>query len=265
MEDIINGLVQLGLSRREAESYLLIIREHRVSSDFLKLKLGISDQDAEKILELLTVKKLIKPVFELPNTYEVIEPEAAISSLVLNCIKDLEDRISQVRNLGLKIRDDILKIYREAKYGIRAEQLIQPLASLDEMEVYTFKAISEAEKNIDIFTLTFGWYDKIREALISCLDRKVTVRVLMKIANETSRRIALELKEIGANVKLLAEEWHPLRGTIVDNKKIIFLIWVSKGEKPVYYLPHYSTNDGILEIFKEFFNKKWSEAKPFTD
>jgi sugar-specific transcriptional regulator TrmB len=265
MESIVRGLIQLGLSREEAESYLLIIKEHRASTDFLKLKLGISDQDAEKILEALTVKRLIKPVFELPNTYEATEPETAISGLVLNYIKNLEDRASQIRSLGLKIRDDILKIYREAKYSIKAEQLIQPLASLDEMEVYTFKTISEAERSIDIFTLTFGWYNKVREALISCLDRKVTIRVLMKIADEASRRVALELKEVGANVKLLAEEWHPLRGTIVDNKKIVFLIWASKGEKPVYYLPHYSTNDGILEIFKEFFNKKWSEAKPLTD
>ncbi|MEM1545034.1 MAG: helix-turn-helix domain-containing protein [Candidatus Methanomethylicia archaeon] len=262
MENIVNSLIQLGLSRGEAETYLLIIKEYRVSTDFLKLKLGVRSQDVEEILKLLTVKGFIKPVSELSNTYEATEPETAISRLVLNRIKDLEDKISQIRNLGLKIKDDILKTYKEAKYGIRAEQLIQPLASLSEMEIHTFKIISEAERNIDIFTLTFGWYDKVREALISCLERRVTIRVLMKIADETSRRIALELKELGASVKILAEEWHPLRGTIADNKRMVFLIWASKGEKPIYYLPHYSTNEGILEIFKEFFNKKWNEAKP---
>lgn len=264
MNNVVDDLIQLGLSKEEAEAYLLIIKEDRVSTDSLKLRLKISDQDANRILELLTAKGLIKPISKLASIYEAVEPENAISNLVLNCIKEFEDRIYQLRNLGLKVKDSINKMYKEAKYGIRAEQLIQPLSSLSEMEVHTFRIISEAERSIDIFTLTFGWYDKVREALTSCLERKVTVRVLMRIADENSRRVALELKEIGANVKLLAEEWHPLRGTMADNKRIVFLVWASKGEKPVYYLPHYSTNEGILEVFKEFFNKKWGEAKLFT-
>ena len=66
---------------------------------------------------------------------------------------------------------------------------------------------------------------------------------------------------INAEVKTVPEKNIKTRGTIVDKRAVLFVIWASesteKGEPRKVYRPQYSSNPGIVEVFRASFNYHW--------
>jgi sugar-specific transcriptional regulator TrmB len=128
---------------------------------------------------------------------------------------------------------------------------------LKEAEVSTKEMIKSATKSIDIFTHVFNWYDDVEDELIAATKRGCKVRVILK--NEQSNINLVKLKSIGIEFKLIDKERVKTRGTIVDESKVIFVIWATEGVEEVrrIYRPQFSYNEGIVEVFSHFFEFLW--------
>ena len=133
---------------------------------------------------------------------------------------------------------------------------------LDKMEKRTSKIISEADKEIFIFAEKFDWYENIQKDFNRALSRGVKAKVLMMVIDEYTRKRAKELQELGAEVKHCSEKWYSVRGTMIDNNELIFVIWATKKDipRPLHYKPHYTRNIGLIRIFSDAFEKRWEEA-----
>jgi hypothetical protein len=74
-----------------------------------------------------------------------------------------------------------------------------------------------------------------------------------------------ELVTLGAQIRDTREPWHPVRGTLIDNKDLIFVIWVAEETErywnPIVYTPHHTKNQGLIRIFHESFDYRWNAAK----
>jgi hypothetical protein len=74
-----------------------------------------------------------------------------------------------------------------------------------------------------------------------------------------------ELSALGAQVRDTKEPWHPVRGTLIDNRDLIFVIWAAEEAErywnPIVYTPHHTKNQGLIRIFRESFDYRWSNAK----
>src|SRR5438093_12980448 len=69
--------------------------------------------------------------------------------------------------------------YWELRLGVKPEDLLEPLSTLEEMEVRTVRAIANATRNVSISAETFRRLGKVKEELYRALERGVKFRLLM--------------------------------------------------------------------------------------
>jgi len=257
----IEALKKAGLSKLEAEAYLFLVENPQVSESDLCNSLNAPLSDVRAAIASLLQKGLVKILDH--GKYEAIPPSKATQILLEIKTRSIEAELAELRKDLHAVKSSLEDKYWERRYGIRDELLIESLDDLRSMEIKTAEIISRAQRSISIFTASFEWYSKVKELLLGALHRKVAVKVLMRVVDERSKRTAKDLVENGAEVRCATEEWYPVRGTLVDESKLVFLIWTTE-KKLSYYKPHYTENPGLIRVFNDAFNRRWERAKPLS-
>jgi len=173
--------------------------------------------------------------------------------------------VSKETSVALELEKLLEPTYWESRLGIRPEEIIEPLRDLPEMELRTARILGNALKEVSIFAETFGWYGKVRESLFQAHNRGVGMKVLMMVKDDSTKERAKELRGIGVQVRHCAEEWYPVRGTLVDDQELVFVIWATKKSevpRPIYFRPNYTRNQGLIRIFRDAYMKRWEEGQP---
>lgn len=255
---IVENLKKSGLTQLEAEIYVFLNENPQKGEAELCNALRAPLSDVRQALSSLVTKGLIKQLNH--DKYDVIPPSKATEILLGIKTKCIESELAELRKSLHLVREALEGKYWEKRYGIRDELLIEPLEDLKSMEIKTAEIISQAQRDISIFTASFEWYRKVRELLLNAIQHGVRVRVLMRVVNDQSMETAKDLIENGAEVRCTVEEWYPVRGTLVDESKLVFLIWVTE-KKTSYYRPHYTENLGLIKVFIDAFNRRWERAR----
>jgi sugar-specific transcriptional regulator TrmB len=256
-------LKRLGLSAGESKIYLRLLSQSKGEMvDRIVTTFGIPAAIAEDSLKGLADKGLVRIS---SNRVEVVQPRTFLQRILEQRKTILENQIAQESSAALELEKLLEPIYWEGRMGIRPEEIIEPLRDLPDMELHTARMLGNATQEALIFAQTFGWYGKVRESLFQAHDRRVAIRILMMVSDESTREKAKELEGLGIQVRHCVEEWYPVRGTLVDGQELVFLIWATKKRdvpRPVYYRPHYTRNPGLIRIFRDAFLKRWEGGKP---
>lgn len=256
-------LRSLGFSENQCKIYFALLESSEGESiDKVMTELGVSPAEAEGAIKLLVDKEAIRVI---SNKLEANPPKQFLAKLVEDKRSEGERQLGDFADRALSLQRLLEPSYWEKRRGIRPEDILEPLDDLAGMEIRTVKMIGNAEKYVRIFAQTFGWYAKIREELYRALDRGVRTRALMIAIDEYSGTVSRELKNLGAEVRLSSQDWYPVRGTLVDDSELVFLIWATdkrQTPKPVYYRPHYTRNPGLIRVFADAFDKRWDQARP---
>jgi len=260
-DDFAQKLTNVGFSSIEASIYLTLLKEIKAKSlEEIVTLANIEPKDAEPALRKLVSIDALKVD---RNKFEALPPQRVLSRSLDEQESKHKDLLIAMENTISEITGPLQTIYWEKRLGIRPSEIMESLESLESMEIKTVEIIEKAKREIRIFAGTFGWYYKIKKSLISALERGVRVKVLMIMGIESEEK-TVDMNELGIDVKQSLEEWYPVRGTLVDDHEQVFLVWATKKEdvsKPIHYRPLYSTNDGLIKIFKDAFEKRWGEAK----
>jgi len=255
-------LETLGLSEGESKVYLkLLLQPGGEMVDKVVTAFGISAGTAEAALKSLADKGLIKIS---SNRAEAVEPRAAVQRILDQRKRTLESQMSYEASIGLQLEKSLEPVYWENRLGIRPEDIIEPLRDLPDMEVRTARILGTASKEVVVFAETFGWYDRVRESIFQAHDRHVNMKVLMMVRDDYTKSRAEELRGLGISVRHCAEEWYPVRGTLVDDQELVFVIWATRKSavpRPIYFRPNYTRNQGLIRIFRDAFMKRWEEAQ----
>ncbi len=253
-------LTDLGLSSGESKIYLRLLslpegeQLEKIVSAF-----GMPSAIAEDSLKSLADKGLLRIS---RNRAEVLQPRLALQKILEERRRSLDAQLSQEASAALSLEKFLEPVYWEARMGIRSEEIIEPLRDLADMELRTTRMLGDATREAIIFAETFGWYDKVRESLNQAHDRRVTIRILMMANDDSTRKRAGELAELGIQVRHFPDEY-PVRGTLVDEQELVFLVWATRKrgvQHPVYYRPHYTKNQGLIRIFRDAFLKRWEQG-----
>ena len=263
-DDLAKRLTDVGFSFVEASIYLTLLKEIKAKSleEIIALT-GYEPKDAESGLRRLV---LIDALIVDRNKFEALPPQKVLSRSLDEQESKCKDLLISMENTISEITGPLQTIYWEKRMGIRPSEIIESLDSLESMENKTGEIIEKAKRDIRIFAGTFGWYYKIKKSLVSAIERGVRVKVLMIMGSESVEKTA-DMKKLGIDVKQSMEEWYPVRGTLIDDSEQVFLVWATKKEdvsKPIHYRPLYSTNDGLIKIFRDAFEKRWGDAKQIS-
>jgi sugar-specific transcriptional regulator TrmB len=257
-----NLLVSLGLSAGEARLYLkLLTQPEGEMLDKVVTAFGIPTPIAEDAIKSLSDKGLVKIS---SNRVEASQPRMVIQRIMDQRKQNLEHELIHQSSTALDLEKLLEPVYWENRLGIRPEDIIEPLRDLSDMELRTARILGGASREIFIFAETFGWYEKVREALFEAHDRGVETKILMLVKDASTQQRAKELRDLGMQVRHCAEEWYPVRGTLVDDQELVFVVWATKKSevpRPIYFRPNYTKNQGLIRIFRDAFQKRWEEAQ----
>lgn len=255
-------LVSLGLSASESKVYLKLLAEPEGEVlDRVVTAFGIPTPIAEDALKSLSDKGLVKVS---SNRVEVIQPRLVLKRILDQRKRTLEEELSRQNATALDLEKLLEPVYWEKRLGIRPEDIIEPLRDLPDMELRTAQILSGARREVFIFAETFGWYEKVRESIFQAHDRRVAMKVLMMVKDASTEQRAKELGGLGIQVRHCAEEWYPVRGTLVDDQELVFVVWATKKSevpRPIYFRPNYTQNQGLIRIFRDAFQKRWEEGQ----
>ena len=256
-------LKELGLSDGEVKVYLQLLRQPQAEMlDKVVTAFEIPTSEAEDSVKSLADKGIIRIS---RNKVKAVQPRIVIQTLLDRRRRSVEAQVAQETSNALVLEKILEPVYWENRMGLRSEEIIEPLRDLPDMELHTAQVLGNATKEAAIFAETFGWYDKVREALFQAHDRGVKLRILMMANDESTLKRARDLQVIGVQVRHCTEEWYPVRGTLVDDQELVFLIWATRERdvtRPIYYRPHYTRNPGLIRIFRDAFQKRWEEGIP---
>ena len=253
---------ELGFSEEECLIYfdLLTRAEGEAIENILAHSKGPTGQ-AEEAVKSLVDKGLVRI---RSNRLEASEPKLALSKLQEDRRAQMSREIEVVNTTASRLVGLLDPQYWESRLGVKPEDLLDPLPSLEAMELQTIRILSNATRDVAISAENFGWFDKVREEIDRGLDMGVRFRVLMKVKDNATRERLDELRRMKIHVKESREEWYPVRGTLSDNAELVFLIWTgreSEVERPKFYRPHYTKNPGMIRVFADAFERRWMEAE----
>ncbi len=258
-DDIQRVMQSLGFTKYEIAIMIVLYKNGSLKADEIAKLSNVPLTRTYDALENLKRKKFITISLGRPRFYIPEPPEIAVNALLeleQNKHKELFDNFSNQATTFLNMAQDLFKRHNT---HIIPESLMTQFSTLKEAEEFTHKLINSAENTIDIFTHVFNWFSSIEEDIQNAIDRGCTIRVLLHRSADKSNINIKYLQSLGIKVKLLNDEHILTRGTIVDNKTVLFIIWATENQnKRIIYRPQISSNKGIVEVFSFFFEYLWN-------
>jgi sugar-specific transcriptional regulator TrmB len=258
-------LRQLGLTEYETQAYLVLVEGSQMSAEEIARNAKIPIPRVYGVLDSLRNLGLILILEGRPKKFEIISPDEGLQNLLKLRKKSAEEALHQLEVTSMEVKEVLSPIFWRERLRIRPEDLLEPLENLSLTEKQTKQLIKEAKTSIDIFTDIFNWFDAVDTALKNAIKRGVKIRILMNMQHAETRSTVKKLQTMGIDTRQPKDLRFPVRGTLVDSSKVIFLIWASpsgKGNQPRYvYRPSFSANEGIVAIFKHSFEYRWQSGR----
>ncbi|MEM4246256.1 MAG: helix-turn-helix domain-containing protein [Candidatus Bathyarchaeia archaeon] len=257
-------LKSLGLTEYEARAYLALVAHRHLTAGELSAGAAIPLTRVYGVLDSLSEKGFVKMSPGRPRTYEATPPESALSSFLQHLRASAERDFRRLKEVGDELLQELEPRYWEKRYKVSPEELLRALPSLAAAEEETSRAIAEAERRVDILSAVFGWGVRVGGEVAQALARGVAFRLLLLSPEADHRAMVDRFPSSRFEVRAGSEFWYPLRGTIVDKRKVVFVIWASTDKEtfwnPIVHRPHLSSHPGVVRAFSALFEEMWVGA-----
>jgi len=262
---LMESLRRTGLTSYESEAYLALLSKRELTAEEISKMTSVPLTRVYTTLEQLMQKGFARIVQSRPKRFHAIPPDQAKREYVTYLRRTFETNLLSVEDILRYLHREVEPLYVESHLQVKAEELLEPLEDLRSMEGKTRDSVQNANEDVLISTALFSWFPKLKPQLKSALARGVKVRILMQFAQSQVGKQLGELIGLGAQIRDTRDPWHPVRGTLIDNKDLIFVIWAAEETErhwnPIVYTPHHTKNPGLIRIFRESFDLRWNNAK----
>jgi sugar-specific transcriptional regulator TrmB len=257
-------LKQVGLTTYESEAYLALLSERVMTAEEIAEKTSVPITRVYGTLEELMQKGFAKIVQGRPKRYHAISPQQAKREYVTHLRENFETELLTIDETLRDLQRQVEPLYVESHLQVKAEELFEPLADLRSMERRTIEYVKGARDEALISTALFSWLPKVKPTLRDALRKGVKVKVLMQLGDTQVKSHLAELSKLGMQVRETPDPWHPVRGTLVDAKDLVFVIWAAEEAErhwnPIVYTPNHTKNPGLIRIFRESFMFRWADS-----
>lgn len=254
-------LKSLGLTVYEIKTFKALLEASSLTADQIHVVTDIPTPRIYDTIDSLEKKGLVRVIPGRPKKFECIDPNIGLDNFLSQLKEEYEKDLDKITKTTNTLKTVLGNSYYESHYKIQPDELLQAYSSLDEMQSKTSNIIENAKEEVCIFTNVFYWFDEVKVAIEKVLSRSVSVRVIMSMLDSKSKKIASLLAQMGASVRELPEDSFSIRGTLVDQEQVVFVIWVTpKSDEKFIYRPHFSSNPGIIELFYNNFEYLWNKG-----
>jgi sugar-specific transcriptional regulator TrmB len=264
-KQLMESMRRAGLTIYESEAYLALLSGRELTAEDIAKGTSIPITRVYGTLEELVQKGFARSVQSRPRRYQAISPEEARRGYLTHLRRNFETNLLSIEDVMKRLQRDIEPVYVESHLQVKPEELLEPIEDLQSTERRTAEYIQNASDEILVSTALFSWLPKVKQELKTALSKGVKVRILMQMEQTPVRKQLRELTTLGALIRDTRELWHPVRGTLIDRRDLIFVIWAAEEAErywnPIVYTPHHTKNQGFIKIFSESFDFRWSNAK----
>lgn len=229
-------LIDVGLSKSEAEIYLALLRLGKSTATRLAQETGIHRTYIYDVLEKLKEKGLVSQIKEENKKYfQATNPER-IREYLLEKVENIDRLMPELNELQKKSKEETkVEIYK-GKEGIKT--ILNDIIK-ESKNYFTIGSVKEFEEILPIFS----------EQFLKKVDLKgIKERVILKEGTKI-----LEAKN--HEYKYLSKEHVFLVGIIIYSDKVAFFIW----NEP--YIQILIKNTDIARSYLTQFNLLWKSAK----
>lgn len=262
---LMQQLKNVGLTTYESEAYLALLEKRELTAEELAGATSVPITRVYGTLEQLTQKGFARIIHGRPKRFHAIPPDEAKREYLTNLRRNFETNLLTIEETMQHLQTQMEPIYVESHLQVKAEELLEPLEDLKVMEKRTGEYIQRATQDLLISTALFSWLPKLKTQLGDALKKGVNVRILMQSKDSPVRRQLDDLRNRGAQVRDTVDPWHPVRGTLIDDKDLFFVIWAAEEAQrhwnPIVYTPNHTKNPGLIRIFRESFFYRWNSSK----
>jgi sugar-specific transcriptional regulator TrmB len=257
-------LKQVGLTSYESEAYLALLSKSVMTAEEISEKTSVPITRVYGTLEQLMQKGFAKIVQGRPKRFHAVSPEQAKREYMTHLRQGFETQLLTIDETLRHLQRQVEPLYVQSHLQVKAEELLEPLSDLRNMERRTIEYVKQAKDEVLISTALFSWLPRVKATLSDAAHKGVNVRVLMQMGESQQRNHLGELTKLGVQIRASPDPWHPVRGTLVDSKDLIFVIWAAEEAErhwnPIVYTPNHTKNPGLIRIFRESFLFRWANS-----
>ena len=261
-------LEKLGLSGYQIKVLLSLMQcGEAKASDIAQLS-GVPRAKVYFVLDQLVDLGLIDKKPGRPIKYSAKSPHEVVERLRLNIENEYKEKLKKFKSFEEDLKRMLGCIYKPKS---EPKELIKIVKVGEPSERETRRMFSEAKKEINIISKVFEYYPKVRDELISAVNRGIDLKILLlgesfldsrgkNIQKEVVKLIQEDLDEVAIR---FSETTLPLRGSIVDpsynytSGKAIFV--VEDPKTPLYLRDAAITeNPSLVAGMKKYFDLIWN-------
>src|SRR5438094_6458652 len=195
---------ELGFSKEGCSIYFSLLE--KPSGETIEQILAhssISSREAEKAVKELVEKGI---VMVSSNKLEASEPKQFVARIQDMKRTEMSRDLDNLNAKSTRLLSLLEPQYWELRLGVKPEDLLEPLPTLEEMETRTVKVIANASRKISISAEPFGWFGKVKEEIYRTVERKVKFRLLITTKAPEAITRPREGMELGTEVQQARED-----------------------------------------------------------
>jgi sugar-specific transcriptional regulator TrmB len=253
--EILKTLQSLGLNEYESRVYTsLAILGPSKAGDVSK-HAEVPQSKIYDILETLMRKQMIEVFEDRPKEFRAVAPEVVIKNMIderEQQLKFLKERANLVGSLLRPSTDeeDVL----EGTWEQRGEKFMEVLNKLAEM-------LNRAENYVIDITRDFSSSQRFREAIRSCIKRKVKIMVISMDINDENYYKAKWYYSNKIPIKIFETKVHP-RILVVDGKEVALRLDSNPLKKRFKFRSIWSADPSFVAVMDSYMKNMWKMAKP---
>jgi sugar-specific transcriptional regulator TrmB len=250
MEEKINILKELGFTEYEAKIYLALVYLKKADTKTISKETGIQQTKAYQVAKKLVDKGVIKIIAGHPIMFGVVDPSIAFSK----SLEDLEKKKENAKKVITELQETFQKTQKLGEEEIATYMNFEVLKK-------ELKKLHDSAKNE---ICMYSRFEKVDEELIESLGkavkRKVNVKVVGAVKDQTSELNAYTYKKVGCLVKTLpSKDYAPVSFSLIDEEKGHLLI--RSESNPNNYMDILIKNKNLVKMFRNLFDYYWKKGK----
>lgn len=264
--DIIQGLMNMGLSEREAKVYRVLLGVNEITASGIPKFTDIPRTKVYEALNSLIKKGFCKEVAGSTGgqTYTAVDPRVALAELM----RTEEERIKDLRRLNSNLTDILFDVYSNSTLRLKNYDFVQILRGRQEI-VNTYRELRLNAKS-EILELCRGYYTMPDEEANQEADENAVLigrGVQMKVIYETQEIMKegnkyFHKKNLELGVESRMTPKIPVKMSLFDKKIILLPLSDPLVEEPkftVLLIEH----PQLYILFRQAFDSYWEKSEAY--